>query len=137
MLQVCDFRFRDFLEARGLTPNKTLTIGALDISDSVFADFLRGELDGDGGWYVGKGWRGVEYLIGKFTSRSQRYLEWIHGKVLHMTGIDGRLQKSRLFYNGKKAEQLGKWIYYAPNLPCLQRKRTIWQNWMDPLLTER
>ena len=130
MLQVCDFRFRGFLEARGLTPNKTLTIGALDIPDSVFADFMRGELDGDGGWYVSKGWRGVQYLIGKFTSRSQRYLEWIHGRVLYLTGIDGRLQKSRLYYNGKKAEQLGEWLYYAPELPCLQRKRAIWHDWI-------
>lgn len=130
MLQVCDFKFRHFLETRGLTPNKTLTINTLGIPDVVFADFLRGELDGDGSWYIGKGWRGVEYLIGKFTSRSQRYLGWLHGTVLRLTGIDGRLQKSRLFYNGKKAEHLGRWIYYAPNLPCLQRKRMVWQNWM-------
>jgi len=130
ILQVCDFKFREFLEARGLTPTKTMTIGPLDVPDSVFADFLRGELDGDGGWYVAKGWRSFPYLIGKFTSRSQRYLEWIHSTVLRLAGIDGRLQKSRLFYNGKKAERLGEWIYYAPNLPCLQRKRNVWQNWM-------
>lgn len=131
ILQLCDYEFRAFLEARGLTPNKAMTIGALDIPDEVFADFLRGELDGDGGWYVSKGWRDVPYLIGKFTSRSQRYLEWIHQTVLHLTGIDGRLQNSRLFYNGKKAEALGEWIYYAPDLPCLQRKRNVWQNWMS------
>lgn len=130
MLQVCDYVFREFLEMRGLTPNKTMTIGALDIPDIVFVDFLRGELDGDGGWYISKGWRGFPYLIGKFTSRSQPYLEWIHATVLRITGIDGCLQRSRLFYNGKKAEKLGQWIYYAPDLPCLQRKRNIWQNWM-------
>jgi hypothetical protein len=131
ILQVCDYKFRELLEALGITPNKTNTIGALDVPDSVFADFLRGELDGDGGWLVAKGWRGVPYLVGKFTSRSQPYLEWLHGAILRLTGIDGRLQKSRLFYNGKKAEQLGEWIYYAPDLPCLQRKRAIWLQWMS------
>lgn len=131
MLQVCDHRFRDFLEECRLTPNKTLTISELNIPASVFADFLRGELDGDGSWYVAKGWRGFPYLISKFTSRSQPYLEWIHRTVLRMTDIDGCLQKSRLIYNGKKAEALGRWIYYAPDLPCLQRKRNIWQNWMS------
>jgi hypothetical protein len=112
-----------------LTPNKTLTIGALDIPDGVFSDFLRGEFDGDGGWYISKGWRGFTYLVGKFTSRSQPYLEWLHSTVLHLTGINGRLQKSRLYYNGEKAERLGEWLYYSPDLACLQRKRNIWQNW--------
>ncbi|MGE5264299.1 MAG: hypothetical protein ACM3S0_13030 [Acidobacteriota bacterium] len=131
LLQVCDHEFRRFLENLGLTPNKTLTIGPLEVPDSGFQDFLRGELDGDGGWYVAKGWRGVKYLVGKFTSRSQRYLEWIHETVYRLTGIDGRLQNSRLYYNGQKAEGLGEWIYYAPHLPCLRRKREIWQNWME------
>jgi len=131
MLQVCDYKFREFLEERGLTPNKTKTIGVLDVPDSVFAGFLRGELDGDGGWYISKGWRGFPYLVGKFTSSSQRYLEWLHETVARLSGIDGCLQKSRLYYNGEKAEKLGEWIYYAPDLLCLQRKRNIWQNWMS------
>ncbi len=54
ILQVCDFEFRRFLEARGLTPNKTMTIRALDVPDEVFVDFLRGEFDGDGGWLAAK-----------------------------------------------------------------------------------
>ena len=44
---------KKFLESRGLTPNKSLSISALNVSDEVFANFLRGELDGDGGWYLG------------------------------------------------------------------------------------
>jgi hypothetical protein len=131
ILQVCDYKFRGFLEARGLTPAKTMKIGMLDIPESVFADFLRGELDSDGGWYVGKGWREVDYLIGKFTSRSQGYLEWLQKTVYRLAGNEGRLQKSRLLYNGKKAEALAEWIHYAANLPCLQRKRRVWQNWVD------
>lgn len=130
ILQVCDHRFRLFLKDIGLTPNKTLTVGPLNVPDAVFVDFLRGELDGDGGWYTAKGWRNVEYLVGKFTSRSQRYLEWLHDNVVRLTGIEGRLQNSRLVYNGKKAEALGRWIYNAPCLPCLQRKRRVWEDWI-------
>jgi hypothetical protein len=130
MLQVCDYKFRQFLEVRGLAPNKTMNIGALDIPDSVFADFVRGEFDGDGGWHIGKGWRGYNYLIGKFTSRSQRYLEWLHESIHRLTGIEGALQSSRLIYNGKKAEELGRWMYYSLAVPCLPRKRTTWADWL-------
>jgi len=131
MLQVCDHRFRAFLEELGLTPQKTYTIGALAIPDAVFRDFLRGELDGDGGWQIPSGWRDYKYLVAKFTSRSQSYLEWISESVYRLTGIEGALQASRLFYNGKKAEALGEWLYYDKQLLCLQRKRQIWENWMN------
>lgn len=131
MLQVCDHRFRAFLQDLGLTPNKTYTIGELAIPDLVFRDFLRGELNGDGGWYVAKGWRESKYLFAKFTSRSQTFLEWISNSVSRLTGIEGALQTSRLYYNGKKAEELGEWIYYEADLPCLRRKREVWDNWMN------
>ncbi len=131
MLQVCDYRFRAFLEGLGLTPKKTFTIGPLAIPDQVFRDFLRGELDGDGSWYVSKGWRDSKYLVGKFTSRSQIYLEWLQQSVSRLSGTQGALQPSRLFYNSKKAEALGEWLYYDTQLPCLSRKRQVWENWMN------
>jgi hypothetical protein len=81
MLQVCDYVFREFLESRGLTPNKSLSIGPLDIPDAVFADFLRGELDGDGSWFLAKGWRGCLYLVGTFRSASQQFLEWLQQTI--------------------------------------------------------
>jgi hypothetical protein len=130
MLQVCDYAFREFLESRGLTPNKSLSIGPLGIPDSVFAHFLRGELDGDGSWFLAKGWRGVPYLVGAFRSASQPFLEWLQQTIARLTGIEGCLQHRKLVYNGKKAEALGNWIYPASTLPCLQRKRDIWRNWM-------
>lgn len=136
MLQTCDYVFREFLEARGLTPNKSLSIGVLDVPDAVFVDFLRGELDGDGSWILAKGWRGFPYLAGSFRSGSQQFLEWLQQTVSRLTGIEGCLQHRKLIYNGKKAEALGKWIYYSPNLPCLQRKRNIWQDWISRLATK-
>ncbi len=131
MVQVCDYVFRAFVEERGLTPQKALTIGPLDIPDSVFVDFLRGEMDGDGGWHVSQGWRGFEYLIAKFTSKSSPYLEWLRATVERLTGLEGRFSGHGLIYNGHNAEKLGEWLYYSPDLPCLSRKREKWEYWMQ------
>lgn len=129
IVQVCDYVFRAFVEARGLRPNKTLSIGALDIPDEVFVDFLRGEMDGDGTWVVGRGWRGVRYLIAKFVSKSRDYLIWLQAMTERLAGVEGRIAGHGLVFNGHKAEQLGAWLYYRPGLPCLQRKQKIWEDW--------
>lgn len=130
MVQVCDYVFRDFIESRGITPQKTLTIGPLDIPDEVFVDFLRGELDGDGGWHISSGWRDVQYLVAKFTSKSRSYLEWLHSSIERLAGLVGRFSGYGLVYNGHNAERLGEWLYYASDLPCLTRKRNVWETWM-------
>lgn len=130
MVQVCDYVFRAFAEERGLTPRKALTIGALDIPDKVFVDFLRGELDGDGGWHTSHGWRGMDYLIAKFTSKSPAYLDWIQITVERLTGLVGRFSGHGLVYNGQNAEKLGSWLYYSTDLPCLDRKKERWAQWM-------
>lgn len=131
IVQVCDHALRAFIEMRGLTPNKALTIGRLDVPDSVFCDFLRGEMDGDGGWFIAHGWRHVEYLVAKFTSKSSPYLQWLQATVLDLTGLEGRISGYALVFNGHKAERLGEWLYYEKDLPCLQRKQIVWSNWMQ------
>jgi len=30
---------------------------------------------------------------------------------------------------GSKARLLLEWIYYAPDLPCLERKRAVWEEY--------
>lgn len=60
----------------------------------------------------------------------RRFLEWIRQSVKRLSGIEGALQSSRLYYNGKKAEMLGAWIYYDVMLPSLPRKRQIWESWI-------
>jgi hypothetical protein len=130
IMQICDYAFRTFIEDRGLTPKKSLTIGPLEIPDAVFVDFLRGELDGDGSWYVAHGWRKVEYLVAKFTSGSRIYLEWLQSVIERLTGLVGRFSGHGLVYNGYNAEKLGEWLYYATDLPCLTRKREKWVEWM-------
>jgi len=48
MLSLGDVRLYKYLVSIGLTPKKSLTIGALEIPDSYFRDFFRGVIDGDG-----------------------------------------------------------------------------------------
>src|SRR3989338_8341238 len=51
VVQMGDVLFCRFLEAIGLTANKTKTIGVVNIPDEYFFDFLRGHFDGDGCTY--------------------------------------------------------------------------------------
>ena len=47
-LQFGDIELYRFLLSIGLMPNKTKSLGPLQIPDKYFADYLRGFLDGDG-----------------------------------------------------------------------------------------
>jgi len=50
-IQLGDVLFYDFLLEIGLTPNKSKTLGKIQIPDKYFFDFLRGHFDGDGTFY--------------------------------------------------------------------------------------
>ena len=130
IVQICDHVFRSFLESRGLQPAKTLEINALDVPDSVFVHFLRGEMDGDGSWGIRRGWRGVRYLSAKFTSKSPAYLQWLDEGILRLANLHGTRSGHALVFNGQKAEALGVWLYGQHDVPCLTRKRQIWSSWM-------
>lgn len=125
-----DHIYRARLEAIGLTPNKSNTLGPLQIPDEYFRDFLRGEFDGDGCWSAGRQVK-LKYLLGIFTSGSRPYLEWLRDSIKRLAGIEtGFISGIDLRYQGKNAEQLGKFIYYAPHLPCLKRKHAKWEAWI-------
>src|ERR1043165_5678244 len=51
LLQFSDVSFYRFLTSLGLTPNKSLTLGSLNIESDYLGDFLRGVIDGDGCTY--------------------------------------------------------------------------------------
>jgi YHS domain-containing protein len=77
-------RYYYFLQQVGLTPNKSLTIGELDINNEYFVDFLRGIIDGDGGF--------IEYGT-KFRcficSGSKNFLNWLYDEVKNNIGVKG------------------------------------------------
>ena len=121
-----DHVYRARLETIGLTPNKSNTIGPLQIPDEYFRDFLRGEFDGDGCWSTDRNKR-QNYQIGVVTSGSRSFLEWLQDRIYYFTDLQGRISGINLWFYGKQALELGKFIYYAPQLPCLQRKRAKWE----------
>ena len=51
VVQFGDVNFYRFLQSIGLTPKKSRTMGAINIPDEYFFDFLRGHFDGDGTFY--------------------------------------------------------------------------------------
>ena len=123
-----DPAYRAFLEACGLRPNKSTNIGRLNIPDGVFVDFARGNLDGDGCWSIEKtGTR--SYLAGEFSSGSPTFLEWMCDTIEQLVNLHGNITGIHLRYRGTKGKQLGEWLYYHPNLPCLSRKRAVWERW--------
>src|SRR3989344_5404579 len=50
-IQFGDINFYKFLLSIGLMPNKSKTMGRIQIPDAYFFDFLRGHFDGDGTFY--------------------------------------------------------------------------------------
>jgi hypothetical protein len=123
-LEFSDAGFRAFLECLGLTPGKSKTIGRLAIPDNVFPDFVRGAWDGDGSWMVEKR---QGYLNASFCSASPVYLVWIQENIARLANLHGGIYGVKLVYYGSKAVALGRWMYYAPDLPALSRKRAIWE----------
>ena len=125
-----DFAYRARLEEIGLTPQKSRTLGPLAVPDEYFRDFLRGEFDGDGCWSRANYFNGSS-LLGIFTSGSRAFLDWLRVSIDNFARIETcSISGIDLRYQGKHAEQLGRFLYYEPELPCLARKREKWEKWM-------
>jgi hypothetical protein len=132
--------FYEWLIAIGLTSRKSLTIGALKVPDEYFPDFFRGCVDGDGTVLVytdrHHAARNTSYVYDRlFVSLvcgSRPFLEWIEATILRLVGLpDGLHAKQRpgarpvwvLRYSKRASVKLLAWMYYAPDVPCLARKR--------------
>jgi hypothetical protein len=138
-------KFYKFLISIGLTPNKTKTLGPVNIPDRYFIDFLRGHLDGDGTilTYIDKYniYKGVRYANLRiyifFISVSYNHISWLYRNIkinLAITGtliqkIDYRkghhLKMWVIKFSKKESVKLIHLLYYKPGLPTLERKRKI------------
>jgi biotin operon repressor len=137
-----DPSYRAFLEGIGLMPAKAKRLGPLGIPDSVFRDFLRGCIDGDGSIYVAV-YRQPVYkdgdrrlLVATLYSSSRPFLEWVRDTALRLAGLWRNVNEDKrgycsLAYTGRKAISLLHWVYYAPELPCLTRKRAVFESYLD------
>lgn len=130
-LQVGDVLFCDFLNEIGIMPQKTKTIGEIDVPKEYFFDFLRGHHDGDGTFYSywDPRWRSSYMFYTVFISASEQHILWLREQIFDRVGIKGHFTK-----NGKtpiygikyaKAESLKLLprMYYNPEVVCLSRKR--------------
>jgi hypothetical protein len=142
--------FYDWLMTIGLTPRKSLTIGPLMVPDEYFADFLRGCIDGDGSILVytdryhtpKKDQYVYERLYVSLVSASFRFVDWIQATIQRLTRVVGAIHVTRrpgyrpiwtLRYAKEESIRLLRWMYYAPDVPCLARKRTRAERFLSPL----
>lgn len=135
-----------WLLAAGLTPRKSLTIGALSVPEDLTRHVVRGLLDGDGsivntvGRYGSKA-SGEPYywecLVTKFHSASLKHLHWLRERLNDALGIRGHICIDRrkgndmysLRYAKRESQRLLPWLYADRDAPCLMRKRSIWDNY--------
>lgn len=128
--QFSNVRFYEFLHSIGLTPNKSKSIGKINIPDKFFFDFLRGHLDGDGCFYSYKDtrWRSSYTYYLCFSSASETHILWIRSKINELCNIRGSLVKSpknaafQLKYAKKESFVLVGKLYYNNEVLCLSRK---------------
>ncbi len=80
-------------------------------------------------------------LYVRFLSASRPHIEWLQTSIKRLLGVDGYVTERRgpgatvplcrLSFAKKDVIALLRWIYYAPDVPCLARKRAI----AEPFLT--
>lgn len=136
-----------WFESIGLTPRKSLTLGALDVPDSFLAPLLRGLLEGDGTiqnfvhrptartqpTYI------YERLWTYFSSASRAHLVWIQARVARSFGIHGRIERLmrrpgrndffRLKYGNRDSIVLLGLLYPHDHVPKLDRKWVVWRGY--------
>jgi len=130
-IQFSDVTLYRFLIKIGMTPRKTMTLGALLVPDDFFFDFLRGHHDGDGSFssYYDPRWKSSFMFYLSFTSASDAHLLWIRQVVQRLTGAQGHLVRSatstliQLRYAKRESLLLLEQMYKNPKAICLSRKR--------------
>lgn len=128
-LQWGDITFYKWLISIGITPRKSLTIKQVAVPDKLFADFLRGEFDGDGNSqaYWDARWRSSVSFYIVFTSASYPYLEWLNETSTRLYGVTGRIRLGtrayHLDFSKKRAKIIYHAMYYSKNIPFLKRKK--------------
>lgn len=132
-VQFSDVTLYDFLMEIGLTPNKTKTIGALQIPNSYFFDFLRGHHDGDGSFYsyFDSRWKNSFMFYLTFVSASEGHILWLRNsirkscKAVGHTVFTGRVGHKihGLRYAKNETLKILKAMYPKADTICLSRKR--------------
>ena len=141
-----DSRLYEWFRSVGLTPRKSLTLGAIDAPDRYLPSLARGLCDGDGSIqnFVHAPTRRLypdytyERLWVFFHSASRPHLEWLRERLHALAGTRGYLETRRvegkhdffkLKYGKGAAIALLSAFYADPTSPRLVRKWKIWDDY--------
>lgn len=145
--QFSDVRLYRWLRGVGLHPRKSLTIGAIDVPDEFIAPLARGLFDGDGSVrnFVHAPTRSAypvymyERLWVYFTCASRSHLEWLKAALERTLGLSGYIEDRpptetrkaffRLKFGKRDSVTLLKAMYSRADVPKLERKWRIWQDY--------
>jgi hypothetical protein len=128
--QISNKNFYDFLFSIGLTPHKSLTIGAIKVPEQYFGDFLRGLIDGDGcirSWTHSTNKR--EQWSLRIYSGSEEFINWLNSIAEQLFKVRGKIHKNTantwvLKYGKMAARYIMQQCYY-PGSFGLERKALL------------
>jgi len=131
-IQFGDVRFIKFLRNIGIGSAKSLTIGPVEIPNTLFFHFLRGCFDGDGYShnYLDPRWRSSFMFYIGFVSASPSLIHWLKRMISKLSGVRGHITRSykkhicyQLKYSKYEAVKLAQDMYTDSECTCLMRKR--------------
>ncbi|MFH0827108.1 MAG: LAGLIDADG family homing endonuclease [Candidatus Omnitrophota bacterium] len=126
-IQIGNKNLYDFLLSIGLSQNKSLTLGSLEVPNQYFADFFRGVIDGDGcirRWIHPTNNR--EQWSLRVYSGSEKFIYWLNSATVQLLRVFGKIHKNTsstwvLKYGKMAAKEISERCYYA-NCFGLDRK---------------
>jgi len=93
-IQFSNRNFYEFLLSIGLTPQKSLTQGKVEVPEEFFPDFLRGLVDGDGSirHWIHPSNRKEQWSL-RVYSPSSLFLEWLQKRIEQILRARGRIHR--------------------------------------------
>jgi hypothetical protein len=147
--QIGDVLLCRWLLGVGVTPRKSLTLGALVVPDSLILECARGLLDGDGSIanFTTRPTRKkypsyyYERLYVEFNSASRAHLDWLRlklepfaqhrGWLIVTPATEDRHEYCSLRYGKAASLRLLPQLYRDPSVPRLERKYRKWQSYLE------
>jgi hypothetical protein len=145
--QIGDVLLCRWLLGVGVTPRKSLTLGALVVPDSLIPECARGLLDGDGSIanFTTRPTRKkypnyyYERLYVEFNSASRSHLDWLRSKLepfaqhrgwlIVTPATEDRHEYCSLRYGKGASLRLLLQLYRDVSVPRLERKWAIWDDY--------